>query len=266
MPMTEKQWTTLARDLRRAVARVSPEWTDYNVHDPGNTILELISYTLDQLRYRSGALDGRAGELSRTVVERAIALAAWTAGREGNECGPGLQRVNYASGMLLGVDEFSAEQDYVRDRMKRRNRLLYGAGIAAGLGVTVERNATGSRITIAPGLAFDPMGNEICVEEPADLALPPQGKDLLVLLRYAERPCRFVPVVAGTTSDAEDDRSSTQATRIVESFTVALAAAPAADAVSIASLRHVRGRWRPDRSFKAMRVEPEWLDAMRVGR
>ena len=255
MPMTEKQWTTLARDLRRALARVSSEWTDHNAHDPGTTILELISYTLEELRYRGGALDDRASALTRTVVERAMALAASTASRESIECAPGLQRVRYASGILLGVDEFRAEQDYVRDRLKRRNRLLHGAGIAAGLGVTVEHNSTGPRITIAPGLAFDPMGNEICVEVPADLALPAQGQYLLVLLRYAERPCRFVPVVASPTTDTQDDRSSAQPTRLVESFTVALAPAPMADAVSIARLRRARGRWRVDRNFRPMRID-----------
>lgn len=254
MPMTEKQWITLARDLRRAVVRVASEWTDHNVHDPGTTILEVINYALDELRCRAGSPDGRAGELLRTVVERALALAALKANRESNECGPGLQRLNYVPGMLLGADEFRVEQDYVRERLKRRNRLLHGAGIAAGLGVTVELNTTCSRITIAPGLAFDPMGNEIAVEQPADLALPPEGQDLLVLLRFAERPCRLLPVVSSTTTDALDDRSSNQPTRVVESFTVALAATPTADAVTIARLRQVRGRWRVDRNFKAARV------------
>lgn len=254
MPMTEKQWTTLARDLRRALARVAPEWTDHNVHDPGTTILELISYALDELRSRSGALGGHAGELSRTVAERAMALAASTASHENDECGPGLQRVNYASGMLLGVDEFRAEQDYVRDRLKRRNRLLHGAGIASGLGVTVQHDSAGSRITIEPGLAFDPMGNEICVEQPADLALPAQGAELLVLLRYAERPCRLAPVVASSAVDTSDGSSAAHPTRIVESFTLSLARAPTEDSVTVARLRQTHGRWRVDTRFKAIRL------------
>jgi hypothetical protein len=234
---------------------VAPEWTDHNVHDPGLTILEVISYTLENLRYRAVALDGYAGELSRTVIERAQALTASTASRESDECGAGLQRVNYASGMLLGVDEFRAEQNYVCNRLKRRNRLLHGAGIVAGLGVTVEHDPHGSRITIEPGLAFDPMGNEICVEQTADHVLAAQGTELLVLLRYAERPCRLAPVLASAAVATSDESPAAHPTRTVETFTVALAAAPTADAITIARVRRARGRWRADRNFKAMRVD-----------
>jgi hypothetical protein len=246
MPMTEKQLGALARDLRRALARVAPEWTGHKLHDPGTTILEVISYTLEELRYHGGASAGHSGELSRT---RAPEVSG-----ESDDCGVGLQRVNYVTGMLLGVDEFRAEQDYVRDRLKRRNRLLHGAGIAAGLGVTVKQHSSGSRITIEPGLALDRSGNEICVEQPADLALPAHAKDIFVLLCYHERPCRSVPVVPSSAVEPSDRSAAGRPTRITETFNVALAAAPTADGVAIARLRQARGRWRVDRNFEVMRV------------
>lgn len=253
MPMTEKEWVAFARDLQHALARVAPEWTDANVHDPGTTVLEVISYALSDLQYRSGALDDPARGLARTVAERASALAAPATSHENDECGPGLQRVNYAHGMLLGVEDFNAEQEYVRNRLKRRNRLLHGTGIASGLGVTVEHDSAGSRITIAPGLALDPAGNEISVDQPIELALQAQGTAVLVLLRYAERRCRLAPVIA-TSVDAPDGSPTAQPTRIVETCSVALAAEPTADSVAIASLRRVRGRWRVDAQFAARRL------------
>jgi len=60
------------------------------------------------------------------VAERAGLLAETAPGRD-DDCGPGLQRVNYAAAMLLGVDDFKAEQECLRSRMRRHNRLLHGA-------------------------------------------------------------------------------------------------------------------------------------------
>ena len=184
MPLTEKQWTTFARDLQRALVRVEPEWTDSNAHDPGITVLEVLSYVITALQQRGGVLDDRARGLARSVAERATALAS--ADEANDDCGPGLQRVNYAYGMVLGVDDFNAEQDYFRRRLQRHNRLLHGAGIAIGLEVSAAHDSTASRITVAPGLALDPAGNEIHVEHPVCVALPAQGTHLFVLLRYVE--------------------------------------------------------------------------------
>jgi hypothetical protein len=257
MPLTDKQWKTLARDLRSAIARVAPEWTDTNEHDPGITVLEVLCYAITDLQYRSDALDGRARLLARTVAERASVLAEPAPGDAGDECAAGLQRVNYTTGMLLGVDDFKTEQQYLRDRLRRHNRLLHGSGIAAGLDVAVEQDAAGSRITIAPGFALDPAGNEICVEQPVQLALPPPGPELFVLLHYAEQPCRNVPVVASGTGDDAVGGTLSQPTRIVETFSVALAAAPEADSVALARLKQFRGRWRVDARFKVARWRPK---------
>lgn len=244
MPLTDEQWMVLARDLRRAFGRIAPEWTETNTHDPGVTVLEALAYAITELHHRRHSLDERARGLARTVAEFAGALAepdAVTA-----DCGSGLQRVNYTLGMVLGAEDFQAEQDYVRQRLNRRNRLLVGTGIASGLQVTVERDATGTRAVIAPGLAFDPNGNEIVVDEPFAQALPARGTPLLVLLRYRERLCRLVPVPA----DPSSPEAVMQATRIAETFQVELASATSEDTVALAHLQLVRGRWRHDPTFK----------------
>lgn len=254
MPMTEKQWVTLARDLQRAMARVVPEWTDDNAHDPGITVLEALCYAITDLQSRSSALDDRAREIARTVAERASALATPVASDENDDCGRGLLRVNYGFGMVLGVDDFNAEQEYLRNRLRRHNRLLHGSGVVTGLGVTVEQDSAGSGIKIEPGLALDPTGNEMAVEQAVQLTLPSQGSELLVLLRYTERPCRFAPVISSAGVGAPADSVGTHPTRIVETFSAVLAATPAPDAVAIARLRQVRGRWRVDARFKPVRV------------
>jgi hypothetical protein len=248
MPLSETQWTALASDLQEAFSRVVPEWTDLNTHDPGITVLEALAYALTDLQYRQGASDERARLLARRVAERAAALAAPASADD--DCEAGLRRVNFTQGMLLGADDFRTEQDYARNRLNRRNRVLHGMGIVDGLEVTVQRDTSGSRVTVAPGLAFDPGGNEIFLDRPREYALPVQGNLLLVLLIYAEQLCRIAPSV----SSEPLDTTVTQPTRITETFKVDLAQVPAADAVVIARLRQVRGRWRVDPTFKPLQA------------
>ena len=252
MPFTDKQWTGLARDLQRALTRVAPDWKDAGPQDPGITVMELMAYVLDELQSRSDALDPRVRLLARRVAERASALAA---APDNSDCAGALQRVNYVSGMLLGVDDFRVEQDYFRSRLNRRNRLLHGSGIVDGLAVTVEAGTNGSpQVTLAPGFALDRHGNEICVDAPVVLALPAQAAALFVQLSYAEQPCGRVPVANSNPLDTTGDATTAQATRIAETFNATLAAEPSVDAVVVARLRQVRGRWRVDKGFKAPRL------------
>lgn len=252
MPLTDKQWTGLARDLQRALKRVAPDWTDAGPHDPGITVLELLAFVLDELQSRSDALDPPARMLARRVAERASALATALATAADDCEGAGaLQRVNYVSGMLLGVDDFRVEQDYFRTRLNRHNRLLHGSGIVDGLAVTVEAGTNGSpQVTIAPGFALDRHGNEICVDKPVVLALPAQGSALFVQLSYAEQSTGLAPMPGASPFD----ETTAQATRIAETFNATLEAEPSGDAVVVARLRQVRGRWRVDTGFKAPRL------------
>ena len=120
--------------------------------------------------------------------------------------------------------------------------------------MTVERDNAGSRLVIAPGLAFDPHGNEIYVDQPVALPLSTQGAALFVLLHYVERPCRHVPVMSSDPLDTTDGVSSTQPSRVAETFSAEVAPTLAVDAVAIARLRQVRGRWRSDSTFDAGRA------------
>ncbi|MDZ7651502.1 MAG: hypothetical protein U5L03_02475 [Burkholderiaceae bacterium] len=248
MPLTDRQWSVFARDLARAVDRHAPQWTDHALHDPGTTVLEVLAYALGELehrRWQDATAELAAGPQARALAERLRAFAESLA-PPAAACGQGLQRINLVPGLLLGIDGFRALQDYPRARLNRRNRVLHGAGVVAGLKVAID---AGGALTIAPGLAFAPDGNEIEVEQPVRLALPPQGTVLQVLLRYAERPCDPVPALAVDGADGEPPPR-----RIVETFAAALSPAAAADAVTVAQLRRVRGRWRVDPTFKAARA------------
>ena len=253
MPLDDRQRAAFARDLRRAVARVAPDWTDFGANDPGVTMLQLLAFTLEDLEYRHAALDPHARLLARDVAARAAALAAALEGAS-DDCGDGLSRVDYFTGMVLGSDDFSAEQDYFRQRLNRLNRLLHGSGVVTGLAVTVAGTGSAASVTIAPGFALDRAGNELCVATPCSLSLPAAGGALLVVIAYRERPCRPVPTPGNDTDPAGAIASGLRASRIVETFDATLAVAPAADALAIARVHRVRGRWRVDPGFKPSRV------------
>lgn len=74
MHISEQQWLAIARHLQGALAREVPGWTDHNTHDPGITMLELLSYALTDLLLRQPP-DDRAAALARAVAEQASVLA-----------------------------------------------------------------------------------------------------------------------------------------------------------------------------------------------
>jgi hypothetical protein len=241
----EEQLQFLAGALAREVAAVAPDWTAHNTHDPGITVLELLAYALTDLQYRSRPLDTHGRVLAQQVAQLAQSLS----GKDSmGDCPPGLQRVNYFTGQLLGVDDFAAEQDYIRNKIHRRNRLLHGAGVISGLQVTLERAGGKAQVVIAPGLAFNARGEEIDVGAPTSLPLPPQGKFLLVLLHYAEQPCRPAPALS--TDPRTEPQGQVHLSRITETFTASLAPSADGTAVALARLNFTRGRWTLDRKYR----------------
>lgn len=81
----------------------------------------------------------------------------------------GPDRVHYATGILLGAEDFQAEQDYHRGRLARALAYAMGHGTLAGLEVTHEaaqvadstHPARSERLLVTPGLAIDRLGRQI---------------------------------------------------------------------------------------------------------
>lgn len=72
------------------------------------------------------------------------------------------ERVNYATGVLLGAEDFAAEQLYTRGRIGRAHAALYGHGTVAGLRVSCPANDNPElEVFVAPGLALDRLGRLI---------------------------------------------------------------------------------------------------------
>ena len=107
-----------------------------------------------------------------------------------------LERPNFFSGQLLTAEELEQEQAYFRERLRRHNRLVHGWGIVSGLEVSP---AGGCDVTVSPGYALDPSGEEVVVPEPAHLDVCAagglgEGRSAYLAVRYAEEGISPIPV------------------------------------------------------------------------
>lgn len=158
------------------------------------------------------------------------------------------KRVNYTSGMLLGVDDFVQDQGYLRARDHLGVRALHGYGTVSGLGVHWDP-ATG-QLRVAAGLAVDPEGRLVCVstEQCIDLSAwltehrddivdaagdevdeLPEELRLHVVLRYRERETDSVLRLSDGDCTVDESRV---ASRLLDSFeldVVLASSAPTAD-------------------------------------
>ena len=88
-------------------------------------------------------------------------------------------RVHYATGVLLGAEDFQAEQDYHRGRLARALAYTVGHGTVAGLEVVYQAQQAADeanpsrpeRLLLEPGLAIDRLGRMIEVPRPRCLKL-----------------------------------------------------------------------------------------------
>lgn len=73
------------------------------------------------------------------------------------------QHVNFAKGMVLGVDDFRQEFAYLSGRDQWLARDAVGYGTLSGLRVFVEVDADGPRLHVTAGSALVPSGKHVCV-------------------------------------------------------------------------------------------------------
>lgn len=149
----------------------------------------------------------------------------------------GLERLRYFPRQLLTADDMRLEQEYLREKQRRHNRFLHGWGVVCGLIVQPNPTAGPLAITICPGYALGPCGDEIYVSDPAPYDLTPITQQLAqpscantgvsaaalesgilrILIRYAEcqtRPVRTLPAGCGC------DDSACEFSRIRDGFEI----------------------------------------------
>lgn len=117
-----------------------------------------------------------------------------------------IERNRYFYGKLLTVRDFEVEQNYSGAKRRLINRMLHGAGVVCGLGVSAGDDTT---LLIESGMALDYLGREIVVEEPLVRRLEMiEGYDALkdredayLCLAYAEEDVEPVNAVGADTRE-----------------------------------------------------------------
>ncbi|MES2823583.1 MAG: hypothetical protein V4732_08275 [Pseudomonadota bacterium] len=113
------------------------------------------------------------------------------------ECRDGvktLERTRFFTRQLITADDLTNEQLYQREKRRMHNRLLHGWGIVCGLNVVAT---AGSHIvTICPGYALSPQGDEIYLAEEIKFDLSQNAKAQVSPCS----PCGSVSVAAVDTS------------------------------------------------------------------
>src|SRR6201995_3116924 len=132
------------------------------------------------------------------------------------------KRVNYAFGMVLGVDDFQQEQGHFEWKHRLSNLLLHGSGTVCGLKVS-SQSVSGGDVEGqgAPGYAVSPLGRWVWVENALcarlgewvkkngqQMSPPPGGGQYTVYVRlcYAECPTDLVPIAGQPCASEEDTR------------------------------------------------------------
>ena len=152
-----------------------------------------------------------------------------------------LERVNYEFGLVLGVDEFVAEQCYFLEKEYMTNRSLHGYGTVSGLNVRAEANADDVEIRVAPGIGIDQYGRMFVVsqEQCASIVTWLENQELgagdhtiYVTARYDECKTALVPIAGQPCSSADDLTAASRIKDVFDiAFTLELPLQPAYDAV-----------------------------------
>ena len=149
----------------------------------------------------------------------------------------GLERVRYFPRQLLTADEMRVEQEYFLEKQRRHNRFLHGWGVVCGLLVKANAVVGPLAVSICPGYALSPCGNEIYVPDAVrfdltattqQLAQPACARPgfsaaaldsglLAIMIRYVEcqtRPVRTMPAGCGC------DETDCEFSRIRDGFEI----------------------------------------------
>jgi len=98
--------------LHRLATVPASEWTQYNQHDPGVTVLELLAWLTESLVYRADRLSEDGVVHASRLAAAALALASNCEQPQGSV----LKHSNFYTGRRLNEEDFQAEQDYLLPR------------------------------------------------------------------------------------------------------------------------------------------------------
>jgi hypothetical protein len=215
----------------------SPDWTDFNDHDPGVSLLELMAWLAETGLYRLNAVP-EAGQAAATRLRAALAgLSAVSAA----PCEP-LARPNFFNGLLLDAATLSEEQSYLRAKSRRHNLHLHGWGVVQGLAVSLDSGGSSgqARVHVGAGFGIDASGEEVHVCKDVQVRLPQTPRRLLITLRHHDLLSDPVPSATRRQDFA----------RVCDVSVIGLVSELAYPAIPLGTLDARDGQWRLEEAFK----------------
>ena len=187
--------------------------------------------------------DGRHGR--RPPAGATITATYRTGNGEITEQFAGVKRPQFYNGQLLTAADFKQEQEYHLQQHRLHNRMLHGAGVVSGLGVTAADTSSQPVIVVEPGLALDPAGREVILSAAVQLAIREDCLPQYVVVEYTARETDWVAVPNDETS---------KGSRIEDGAIVRLAVDQASEqGVAIARITRTSSGWTVDSTFEATR-------------
>jgi hypothetical protein len=242
--LTDELQRQLAGDLVAAVERFAPDWTSHSSSDPGITVLELFAWLCDVFNFSMDRSSAPKTDLLKQLIAKLSSISPRTLSTSD------LTRPRFFNGQLLTAADFQAEQDYSRKMMWLHNRCLFGTGIVKGLRVTLDSSSSTKDepvITVAPGCAIAPDGQQLIVCEALRCVLRTRGPLGYVVIQYCERAINPGPTPSG----------APECSRIEEGVAVVFEDAPIGplgSGLAIARLKRKAGRWVLDPQFHAPKI------------
>lgn len=173
-----------------------------------------------------------------------------------------ISRPIYFPGKLLTADDFTTEQNYHREKQRLHNLRCHGLGVVHGLKVSTTHKNSAWTVTVGPGVAIDPAGNEIELGTTARLRLPEGLSALQVGIRFAERRRAPSPSLSDPASPSSQPSRAEEGCEVLL-HPVSMPGRSRAkekpldifpEILPLAHLVRVRGAWRVSRKFKVPRA------------
>ncbi|MBI5877232.1 MAG: hypothetical protein HZB53_06255 [Chloroflexi bacterium] len=119
----------------------------------------------------------------------------------------GLQNLNYPrhfAGQLLTEAELNGTLDYVKAKNRLHNRYLHGWGVVCGLQVACSE--CDGYVTVHPGYALDPCGNDILAPDEQDVPLLEMIKACREARRKRAAPCDPIKPAGKANCDDKEEQ------------------------------------------------------------
>jgi hypothetical protein len=88
---------------------------------------------------------------------------------------PSLERTRFYGGQIVTPDDLTQDQRWIRDKLRRHNRMLHGWGVVCG--ARVRTGAKASEVIVEHGYVLGPFGDEIVIDRDVTVDVCHEGLD-----------------------------------------------------------------------------------------